>query len=207
MLADCKETYVHSKEMYTCKEKGTTSEYRGPKETVKRLIAPIKNTYRNVTTNRCYTSFDLAKDLYSDYNLTLVGTMQNNRKHILEEMKSVKERELYSSIFAFTDPSSGKPPQSGLDLIKSQIQQRAEVITGLQNNILAKLSLEGNLGKEVRLQTIRLEKEDHICYDEAHTKREQKNKLPKTTIVCGVLFVCGRHSKKNKMCYSCVRND
>ncbi|KAJ4445014.1 hypothetical protein ANN_06813 [Periplaneta americana] len=49
-----------------------------------------------------------AEDLYSDYNLTLVGTMENKRKHIPEELKSVKGRELYSSIFAFTDPPSGK---------------------------------------------------------------------------------------------------
>ncbi|KAJ4444775.1 hypothetical protein ANN_06572 [Periplaneta americana] len=74
------------------------------------LVAPIKNAGRNVTTDRYCTSVDLPEDLYSDYNLTLVGTMQYNRKHIPEELKSVKGRELYCSIFAFTDPSSGKPP-------------------------------------------------------------------------------------------------
>ncbi|KAJ4438285.1 hypothetical protein ANN_14224 [Periplaneta americana] len=109
MLADCKERYVHSMEVYAGKQEGTTSEYKGPKETVIGLVAPIKNTGRNVT-DYYYTSVDLAEDLYSDYNLTLVETVQNNRKHIPKELKSVKRRELYSSIFAFTDSSSRKPP-------------------------------------------------------------------------------------------------
>lgn len=109
MLADCKERYIHSMEVCAGKQEGTTSEYKGPKETVKGLVAPIKNTGRNVT-DCYYTSVDLAEDLYSDYNLTLVETMQNNRKHIPKELKSVKGRELYSSIFAFTDSSSEKPP-------------------------------------------------------------------------------------------------
>ncbi|KAJ4436923.1 hypothetical protein ANN_17055 [Periplaneta americana] len=73
--------------VYADKQEGTTPESRGPGEVVKRLVAPIKDTGRNVTTERFYTSVELAEDLY-ECKTTLVGTMKNNRKHIPEELKS-----------------------------------------------------------------------------------------------------------------------
>ncbi|KAJ4437525.1 hypothetical protein ANN_17670 [Periplaneta americana] len=85
LLADCDCQYVHSMDVYADKQEGTTPESR---EVVKRLVAPRKDTGRNVTTDRFYTSVKLAEDLTE----TITG------------------RELHSSKFAFTDPASGKPP-------------------------------------------------------------------------------------------------
>ncbi|KAJ4442340.1 hypothetical protein ANN_03926 [Periplaneta americana] len=65
---------------------GTTPESRGLREVVKRLVTPIKDSGRNVTTDRFYTSVELPEDLY-ECKMTLVGTMKNNRKHIPEELK------------------------------------------------------------------------------------------------------------------------
>lgn len=110
MLADCETRYVLQMEVYAGKTEDSTPNTRGPKEIVKRLVSPLRNSGRNVTTDRYYTSIDLAEDLYREFGLTLVGTLQKNRKHIPELLKSTKDRKLHSSIFAFTDPSSGNSP-------------------------------------------------------------------------------------------------
>lgn len=96
-------------EVYAGKDSRPACE-RGPLEIVKRLVEPIKNTGYNITTGRLNTSVELADILYEDYNLTLVGTLKSNRKHIPQELKTTASRELYSSKFAFTDPSTKKPP-------------------------------------------------------------------------------------------------
>ncbi|KAJ4431072.1 hypothetical protein ANN_19665 [Periplaneta americana] len=86
LFADCDYRYVHCMDVYAVKQEGTTPESRGPRKIVKRLVAPIKDSGRNVTTDLFYTSIELAEDLYK-CKITLVGTMKNNRKHIPEELK------------------------------------------------------------------------------------------------------------------------
>ena len=147
ILADCEYRYVHSMEVYAGKD-GTTPESRGPREVVKRLIAPIKNTGRNVTTDRYYTSVELAEDLYSDYNTTLVGTMRNNRKHIPEELKTTTGRDLYSSKFAFTDPASQKPPVTLVSYIPKP--QRNLIMLSSQHHD-AKVMEEGEKKSDINL--------------------------------------------------------
>ncbi|XP_069694029.1 piggyBac transposable element-derived protein 3-like isoform X1 [Periplaneta americana] len=110
ILADCKERYVLRMEVYAGKTEDSTPESRHPKSIVKRLAMPLKGSGRNITTDRYYTSVELAEELYPDYGLTLVGTMQTKRKHIPEELKTTKNREVYSSKFAFTDLDTGNPP-------------------------------------------------------------------------------------------------
>ncbi|KAJ4429107.1 hypothetical protein ANN_26108 [Periplaneta americana] len=69
----------------------TTPKSRGPKSIVKRLAKPLKDSGSNITTDRYYTSVELAEELYTDYGLTLVGTMQTKCKHIPEELKTTKD--------------------------------------------------------------------------------------------------------------------
>ena len=52
----------------------------------------------------------MADVFYNDFRLTLVGTLKSNRKKIPEELKTTNGRQLYSSKFAFLDPSTAKPP-------------------------------------------------------------------------------------------------
>lgn len=95
MLADYKIRYILRMEVYVGKSGDSISESRGPTQIVKRLAEPLRNSGRNITTDRYYTSVDLAEELYNDFGLTLVGTMQINRKHIPEELKVTKDREVY----------------------------------------------------------------------------------------------------------------
>ncbi|KAJ4425527.1 hypothetical protein ANN_27721 [Periplaneta americana] len=101
---------VHSEnEVYAGKDERPAEE-RSAKAVVRRLVKPLEGTGRNVTTDRYYTSIELAEELYNDDKLTLVGTLKSNRKHIPEELKKTQGRELYSSRFLFTDPKTGKAP-------------------------------------------------------------------------------------------------
>lgn len=107
ILADCVHRTVLNMEVYSGKRTGI------PHDTVsvvKRLINPISGSGRNVTTDRFYTSVVLAEDLYQNHNLTLVGTLQSNRKFIPKELKNTEGRPLYSSMFAFTESKSATAP-------------------------------------------------------------------------------------------------
>lgn len=106
ILADCDHHFVINMEVYSGPQPGVPN---GTIPVVKRLVTPINNSARNVTTDRFYTSVPLAEDLYTNHNLTLVGTMQTNRRFIPKELKNVN-RPLHSSMFAFTDPDSNHPP-------------------------------------------------------------------------------------------------
>lgn len=117
MLADCSTRYVLRMEVYAGKPQNSTSISRGPQGIVKRLVDPIKNSGRNVTTDRYYTSVELAEDLYKDFGLTLVGTLQQNRKHIPEILKKTEGRHVHTNMFAFSDPKSGNPPVTLLSYV------------------------------------------------------------------------------------------
>ncbi|KAJ4430773.1 hypothetical protein ANN_19364 [Periplaneta americana] len=109
MLSDVHTRYILKMEVYAGKDEGPAEE-RTAKAVVRRLVKPLEGTGRNVTTDRYYTSIELAEELYNDDKLTLVGTLKSNRKHIPEELKKTQGRELYSSRFLFTDPKTGKAP-------------------------------------------------------------------------------------------------
>lgn len=117
MLADCENRYVLRMEVYAGKTENSTPESRGPRGIVKRLVDPIRNSGRNVTTDRYYTSVELAEDLYKDFGLTLVGTLQQNRKHIPEILRKTEGRHIHTNMFAFSDPKSGNPPVTLLSYV------------------------------------------------------------------------------------------
>ena len=73
---------------------------------MKCLVVSIKNSGRNLSKDSYYTSVELAVELYEDFGCTVLGTMQSNEKHIPEELKATAGRVIFSSVFAFTHPSS-----------------------------------------------------------------------------------------------------
>ncbi|KAJ4441429.1 hypothetical protein ANN_11284, partial [Periplaneta americana] len=69
ILADCRERYVLRMEVYAGETEDSTPVSRGPKPIVKRLATPLKESGRNITTDRYYTSVEPAEELYTDYVL------------------------------------------------------------------------------------------------------------------------------------------
>lgn len=133
MLADCAERYVLQMDVYAGKTDDSSPQSRGPKEIVKGLVAPFRQSGRNVTTDRYYTSVELSDELYSDFGLTLVGTMNLHWKHIPEELKTTKDRTVYSNKFAFTDPASGKPPVTLVSYVTREKPKKLLILLSTQH--------------------------------------------------------------------------
>ncbi|KAJ4425475.1 hypothetical protein ANN_28091 [Periplaneta americana] len=89
ILADCRKRYILRMEVYARQKTKTVLQNQGSKSIVKRLATSLKDSGRNITTDEC-TSVELAEELYTDYVLTLVGTMQTKRKHIPEQFENDK---------------------------------------------------------------------------------------------------------------------
>lgn len=147
MLADCDQRFVLNTEVYAGKRIDVPS---GTIPVVKRLITPISNTGRNVTTDRFYTSVQLAEELFEEHNLTLVGTMQLNRKFIPKELKETSERQLHSSMFAFTDPKSKKPPVTLQSYITKEKPKKNLIFLSTQHSD-DNVSAEGKMKSDINL--------------------------------------------------------
>ncbi|XP_025192177.1 piggyBac transposable element-derived protein 4-like [Melanaphis sacchari] len=106
-LCDSKTFYTYSFELYCGKQLdgpyGNNS--NKPTDIVKRLVEPIKNSNRNVTTDNYYTSYSLAENLLQ-VGLTLVGTMKRNKREIPPEFISEKNRQVGSSLSGFQNDMS-----------------------------------------------------------------------------------------------------
>ncbi|CAH1996523.1 unnamed protein product [Acanthoscelides obtectus] len=67
---------------------------------VQRLVEPIKNTKRNLTTDNYYTSYELAEYLLKN-GLTLTGTLKKNKREFPPEFLPSTLRTVGSSMFGF----------------------------------------------------------------------------------------------------------
>ena len=71
-------------------------------QNVRDLTEHIRGSGRNVTMDRYYTSVELAEELASERNLTVVGAIQPNRRHVPDAFKSATRREVFSTKFDFS---------------------------------------------------------------------------------------------------------
>lgn len=87
--------------LYGGKSTSSTPASRGPKERVKRLLNPIRNSGCYVKADRYYSSVELAEELWKDFGMTLVGPVQQNRKHIPEVLKKTERGKFTLKCFHF----------------------------------------------------------------------------------------------------------
>jgi hypothetical protein len=101
MLADAQVPYCLGLLPYSGKindhVKTTTSDM------VNSLVKPYFKTGRNVTMDRFFTSVEIAENLEKN-GLTIVGTIQHNRKGMPGFCKPDRSREVHSSTFGFAPP-------------------------------------------------------------------------------------------------------
>lgn len=106
VLCDSENYYCFAAEPYTGKVMNQPKDYNSGPEVVKRLVALSKlhNSGRNVTMDRKFTSLPTANALL-DQNLTVVGTIMNNRKDVPPELRlqSLKDAIPGTIRFAFRD--------------------------------------------------------------------------------------------------------
>lgn len=106
VLCDSENYYCFAAEPYTGKVMNQPKDYNSGPEVVKRLVALSKlhNSGRNITMDRKFTSLPTANALL-DQNLTVVGTIMNNRKDVPPELRlqSLKDAIPGTIRFAFRD--------------------------------------------------------------------------------------------------------
>jgi len=107
MLTDSHKKYVIAMEPYAGKLSEVSNK---PKDIVCRLSQTIKGSSRSITMDRFYSSVELADELWHNFKLTMVGTMNANRKHVPKMIKIGKNRALYSSIFLFPKATATTAP-------------------------------------------------------------------------------------------------
>ena len=131
ILADAKNRYFCNSIPYLGKEGDAPAVNLGA-QVVKNLVEPIKGTSRNVTCDHYFMSLDLFEELY-DNNLTAVGTVMPNRRHLplLLLPKQARGCEVNSSLFAFKDNLamvSWHPKQSKFVLLLSSLHHNSNIV-------------------------------------------------------------------------------
>lgn len=100
---------VCAKSFYTCNlEVYAGKQPEGPfqfdnsgKSVVERMVQPISGSRRNVTVDNWFCSLPLCKDLLVNHELTLVGTMRQNKREIPPVFVNKKLREAGDVTFGF----------------------------------------------------------------------------------------------------------
>lgn len=98
LAADSTSHYVLTIQPYLGKEEdrqGTVGE-----SVVLKLTEPFKNSGCNVVTDNFFTSLSLSRSL-KQQNMTLLGTMRSNRREIPTEMVKLRNRDRFTSTFAY----------------------------------------------------------------------------------------------------------
>lgn len=102
-ICDSDNSYVWAMEIYAGK-KASGREVNQGERVVLSLTQDIQKSGRNITCDNFFTSIGLARKLLSR-QLTIVGTIRRNRKELPSEFVTVKDREVYSTLFGFQDDS------------------------------------------------------------------------------------------------------
>lgn len=100
-LCDAKTYYTSGLEIYCgAQPNGCYAVSNSPIDVVKRLVSPLENSCRNITTDNYYTSIPLA-DYLLQKKLTLVGTLKKNKKEVPLEFLPNKTRMVRTAVFGF----------------------------------------------------------------------------------------------------------
>lgn len=102
-LVDSKTPYTKNLEIDVGQE--TDGQYRigipDAKNIVERLIKPISGTFRNVTCDKRFTSFELISSLLNNHRLTYVGGVKKNKKELPKEFVDTKHQSPHYSRFGY----------------------------------------------------------------------------------------------------------
>ncbi|XP_050540433.1 piggyBac transposable element-derived protein 4-like [Daktulosphaira vitifoliae] len=101
-LVDSSTFYTSKMEVYVgTQPDGPYKCENDPVSVVKRLIAQITKTGRNITMDNWYNSIPQAIDLLKNHNTTVVGTLRKNKREILLCFLDTKKRQLNSTMFGY----------------------------------------------------------------------------------------------------------
>ncbi|KAJ8394926.1 hypothetical protein AAFF_G00040490 [Aldrovandia affinis] len=99
-MCDARIPYAIDAMVYTGRQPGEDVQKNLGEKIVEQLCSEIRQTGRNITMDNFFTSVPLAEKLL-EKNLTIVGTLRQNKADIPPVMKKSKSREVHSSEFGF----------------------------------------------------------------------------------------------------------
>ncbi|KAL2095507.1 hypothetical protein ACEWY4_010226 [Coilia grayii] len=99
-MCDARVPYAFNGTVYTGRQPGEEVQRNLGENVVQQLCSGIRQTGRNITMDNFFTSVALAEKLL-EKNLTIVGTLRQNKPDIPPIMKPSKSRDIYSSEFGF----------------------------------------------------------------------------------------------------------
>ncbi|XP_060905369.1 piggyBac transposable element-derived protein 1-like [Labrus mixtus] len=99
-MCDTRVPYAIDGIVYTGRQPGEEVQRNLGENVVQELCSGIRQTGRNITMDSFFTSVPLAEKLL-EKNLTIVGTLRQNKLDIPPIMKPSKSREIHSSEFGF----------------------------------------------------------------------------------------------------------
>ncbi|XP_027129155.1 piggyBac transposable element-derived protein 4-like [Larimichthys crocea] len=99
-MCDARVPYAIDGTVYTGRQPGEEVQRNLGENVVQQLCSGIRQTGRNITMDNFFTSVPLAEKLL-EKNLTIVGTLRQNKPDIPPIMKPSKSREIHSSEFGF----------------------------------------------------------------------------------------------------------
>ncbi|XP_039288779.1 piggyBac transposable element-derived protein 4-like [Nilaparvata lugens] len=149
-ICDAKTYYVSSFEIYCgTQPKGPFCISNKATDVVKRLVAPIEKTHRNLTTDNYYTTYDLAQYLLEG-GITFIGTVKKNIPDIPLEFLPNKTQEVGSSLFGFQDNCtlvSHVPKKNKSVILLSTMHDEKEIddVTGKPSIIIDYNSTKGGV--------------------------------------------------------------
>ena len=132
ILTDAEKHYCYNAIPYLGKEQNAAAVNLGA-HVIKNLVEPLKGASRNVTCDCYFTSVDLFEELFYNNNLTAVGTVMSNRRHLPLPLlpKQARGCEFGSSLFVFKDNLtmvSLHPKQSTFALLLSSLHHNSNIV-------------------------------------------------------------------------------
>ena len=130
---DVESNYVINGQVYLGKRPGQRPEVGQAKRVVLDLVDGLEESGRNVTTDQHFTGVALAKELLSK-GLTLLGTVNKNRREIPTAMLPRRDREVKSTIFGYADNLmllSHVPRRNRAVVLLSAMHDVGEVVDGV----------------------------------------------------------------------------
>ena len=102
-LVDAQTFFTNKIEVYVgTQPDGSYKVSNSPGDVVERLCSGIFGTGRNITLDNWFTSYVLAEKMLR-HQITLVGTLRKNKRHIPPELLDFQNRDENTSLFGFRD--------------------------------------------------------------------------------------------------------
>lgn len=130
-VCDAANSYPITGQIYTGKQLSGRETNQGER-VVKDLCARFKGSGRNIVTDNFFTTLPLARLLIS-WDLSIVGTLKKNKPYVPKEMLPSRSREIYSSIFGFSDDNvtlCSYVPKKNRSVLLLSTQHYTDTVTG-----------------------------------------------------------------------------